>query len=189
MIERVHIIGATGRVGSAVSARLAERGVRLDGRLARPRPALRPRPRDRRGRVGDRHRPVGRARQRRNSALGARPARAQVRPPPPAVVLEGPWAGAARRRVGRGDRRVAFGPHARDLARRDARAADRSMLDDRDRAAYHAGAAFASNYLVTLRTLAGSLLEAVGCTAGGARPAHARRHRRWLRAHGADRPR
>ncbi len=33
-------------------------------------------------------------------------------------------------------------------------------LDDADRAAYHAGAAVASNYLVTLRRAAGSLLEA-----------------------------
>ena len=33
-------------------------------------------------------------------------------------------------------------------------------LEDANRAAYHAGAAFASNYLVTLRAAAGSLLEA-----------------------------
>jgi predicted short-subunit dehydrogenase-like oxidoreductase (DUF2520 family) len=36
------------------------------------------------------------------------------------------------------------------------------LLDDADRAVYHAGAAFAANYLVTLRALAGSLLEAAG---------------------------
>ena len=35
-------------------------------------------------------------------------------------------------------------------------------LDDASRAAYHAGAAIASNYLVTLRHAAGSLLEAAG---------------------------
>jgi predicted short-subunit dehydrogenase-like oxidoreductase (DUF2520 family) len=35
-------------------------------------------------------------------------------------------------------------------------------LLDEDRAAYHAGAAIASNYLVTLRHAAGSLLEAAG---------------------------
>jgi predicted short-subunit dehydrogenase-like oxidoreductase (DUF2520 family) len=35
-------------------------------------------------------------------------------------------------------------------------------LADRKRAAYHAGAAIASNYLVTLRRAAGSLLEAAG---------------------------
>ena len=35
-------------------------------------------------------------------------------------------------------------------------------LADANRAAYHAGAAFASNYLVTLRTAAGSLLETAG---------------------------
>ncbi len=31
MIERIQVVGAGGRVGSAVSARLAERGVLLDG--------------------------------------------------------------------------------------------------------------------------------------------------------------
>ena len=35
-------------------------------------------------------------------------------------------------------------------------------LADENRAAYHAGAAIASNYLVTLRQAAGSLLEAAG---------------------------
>ena len=35
-------------------------------------------------------------------------------------------------------------------------------LADEERAAYHAGAAMASNYLVTLRAAAGSLLEAAG---------------------------
>jgi predicted short-subunit dehydrogenase-like oxidoreductase (DUF2520 family) len=35
-------------------------------------------------------------------------------------------------------------------------------LDDAGRAAYHAGAAVASNYLVTLRHAAGALLEAAG---------------------------
>jgi predicted short-subunit dehydrogenase-like oxidoreductase (DUF2520 family) len=35
-------------------------------------------------------------------------------------------------------------------------------LDDANRAAYHTGAAFASNYLVTLRVAAGSLLEVAG---------------------------
>jgi predicted short-subunit dehydrogenase-like oxidoreductase (DUF2520 family) len=35
-------------------------------------------------------------------------------------------------------------------------------LDDRSRDVYHAGAAIASNYLVTLRLAAGSLLEAAG---------------------------
>ena len=35
-------------------------------------------------------------------------------------------------------------------------------LEDESRAAYHAGAAIASNYLVTLRNAAGSLFEAAG---------------------------
>ena len=41
-------------------------------------------------------------------------------------------------------------------------ACTRSTLADESRAAYHAGAAVASNYLVTLRQAAGSLLEAAG---------------------------
>jgi predicted short-subunit dehydrogenase-like oxidoreductase (DUF2520 family) len=36
------------------------------------------------------------------------------------------------------------------------------VLEDGMRSAYHAGAAIASNYLVTLRRVAGSLLEAAG---------------------------
>ena len=49
-----------------------------------------------------------------------------------------------------------------ELARADARAASRSRSPTSKRAAYHAGAAIASNYLVTLRRAAGSLLEAAG---------------------------
>jgi nucleoside-diphosphate-sugar epimerase len=49
MIERIRIVGARGRVGSAVSARLVERGIAHDA----PDPSsssVRPGPRDRRGR-------------------------------------------------------------------------------------------------------------------------------------------
>ena len=43
-------------------------------------------------------------------------------------------------------------------------------LLDENRAAYHAGAAIASNYLVTLRQAAGSLLEAAGAPPGALDP-------------------
>ena len=86
MIDSVRIVGARGRVGSAVSARLAERGVALDADDAGARPALRARPRDRRGRRADRARPVGRPRERRHAARGARAARAPLRAPSAADV-------------------------------------------------------------------------------------------------------
>ena len=78
MIEQVHLIGARGRVGAAVAARLAERGVALRSRRSRPRPAVRPRPRDPRGRRDDPAGPVGRPRERRDAARRPRPARAAV---------------------------------------------------------------------------------------------------------------
>ena len=53
MIESVNVIGARGRVGSAVSARLAERGVELREARGGARPPLRSRPGDRRGRRGE----------------------------------------------------------------------------------------------------------------------------------------
>ena len=62
-------------------------------------------------------------------------------------------------------------------------------LADDARAAYHAGASMASNYLVTLRAAAGSLLEAASAPARGARPAHPRRSRQRLRADRTDRAR
>ena len=78
MIERAQVIGA-GRVGSAIAARLRERGLDLVRGRSGARPALRSRPRDRRGGGGARARPLGRARQRRDAARGARPARAALR--------------------------------------------------------------------------------------------------------------
>ena len=42
MIDSIQIVGAHGRVGSAMSARLAERGVVLDAVDPGARPAVRP---------------------------------------------------------------------------------------------------------------------------------------------------
>jgi predicted short-subunit dehydrogenase-like oxidoreductase (DUF2520 family) len=58
---------------------------------------------------------------------------------------------------------------ARDVAHRLARVLGLEPfdLDEDKRATYHAGAAIASNYLVTLRRAAGSLLEAAGAPPTG----------------------
>ena len=96
-------------------------------------------------------------------------------------------AGAARRRVGGRHRRDRRGARGRSLARRARSACGRSISTTSDRAAYHAGAAIASNYLVTLRRAAGSLLEAAGAPPEALDPADAAHDRERLRAHGPDR--
>ena len=160
MIERIQVIGA-GRVGSAMSARLAERGFSLD----RPDPEI---------------------------VLLCVPDRAipdvahEVAPGPWIAHSSGatPLSALAPhvRRFGlhplqtftrsRGAEQLdgAFAAVTAefDEAREVAFWLARTLrlrpfeLDDRRRAAYHAGAAVASNYLVTLRRAAGSLLEAAG---------------------------
>ena len=162
MIESIRIVGARGRVGSAVSARLAERGVRLDGDEPELVLLCVPDRSDRRGCRGDRRRPVGRARQRRHAARRPRPAHATVR--------RCTRCSRSRRRAGRSSS-TAPGRRSPPRTARRARSGSGSRetlglrpfeLDDANRAAYHAGAAFASNYLVTLRAPHGSLLEAAG---------------------------
>jgi predicted short-subunit dehydrogenase-like oxidoreductase (DUF2520 family) len=160
MIESAHVIGA-GRVGSALAARLRERGVALspDGAelvlLCVP-----------------------------DRAIAEAAARVEIGPwvghvsgATPLAALE-PHA----RRFGlhplqtftraRGPEQIdgayaavtAESPEARDVAEWLARTLglEPFELADGKRAAYHAGAAIASNYLVTLRRAAGSLLEAAG---------------------------
>jgi predicted short-subunit dehydrogenase-like oxidoreductase (DUF2520 family) len=160
MIERAHVIGA-GRVGSAIAARLRERGLDLE----RPDPEL---------------------------VLLCVPDRAiaevaaEVAPGPWVAHVSGatPLAALAphRRRFGMHPLQTftrARGPEQLDgaFAAVTAETADAlavglwlattlglepfALADDK-RAAYHAGAAIASNYLVTLRRAAGSLLEAAG---------------------------
>jgi predicted short-subunit dehydrogenase-like oxidoreductase (DUF2520 family) len=161
MIDRIRIIGARGRVGSAVSARLAERGLRLDG----PEPEL---------------------------VLLCVPDRAiaevagEVAPGPWVAHVSGatPLAALAPhvRRFSLHPLQTftkARGPEQLDGAwaavtaeSEEARSVGFWLaetlglrpfeLEDAARAAYHAGAAVASNYLVTLRHAAGSLLEAAG---------------------------
>ena len=159
MIERVNVIGS-GRVGSAVSARLLERGLTLtqerpelvllcvpDRAIAEvaatslPAPGSRTSAARRRSRRSTRT-PGASACTRCRRSRAARP-------------------GAARRRVGRGH---GESDEAREVATWLAETLGLRPfpLADERRAAYHAGAAIASNYLVTLRHAAGSLLEAAG---------------------------
>ena len=160
MIERAHVIGA-GRVGSALAARLRERGVTLDADdaelvlLCVPDRAI------------------------AEVAAGIEPGPwvSHVSGATPLAALD-----PHRRRFGlhplqtftceRGPEQL-DGAFAAVTAETDeARAVgfwlagtlglEPFSLADGERDAYHAGAAIASNYLVTLRRAAGSLLEAAG---------------------------
>jgi predicted short-subunit dehydrogenase-like oxidoreductase (DUF2520 family) len=160
-IDSVRIVGAGGRVGSTVSARLAERGVRLDDAEAGLVLLC----------VPDRAIAEVAAR------IEAGPWMAHVSGATPLSALD-----PHERRFGMHPLQSfskSRGPEQLDEAwaavsgeNDDARAMGFELaeilglrpfeLDDGARAAYHAGAAVASNYLVTLRRAAGSLLEAAG---------------------------
>jgi predicted short-subunit dehydrogenase-like oxidoreductase (DUF2520 family) len=169
MIETVRVIGAGGRVGSAVSARLGERGVRLDAPdpdlllLCVPDRAI------------------------SEVAAGIAPgpwvAHVSGATPLEALVphtrrfslhplqsfsnsrgpeqLDGAWGAVTAESD---EAREAGLWLAETLGLRP------FLLDDGLRAPYHAGAAVASNYLVTLHALAGSLLEAAGAPAEALEP-------------------
>jgi predicted short-subunit dehydrogenase-like oxidoreductase (DUF2520 family) len=160
MFERIQVIG-TGRVGSAISARLAERGLSV----GEPDPEL---------------------------VLICVPDRviADVARELPAGPWVGHVSGATPlRALDPHERRFGMHPlqtftHRRGPEQLDGAHAAVSgeseqaleigfwlartlglhpfVLDDAHRSAYHAGAAIASNYLVTLRRAAGSLLESAG---------------------------
>ena len=161
MVESVQIVGAHGRVGSAVGARLAQRGVALDATT--PELVLLCVP--------------DRAIAEIATATPRGPWIAHVSGATPldaldphvrrfglhplqsfskdrgAEQLEGVWGGV-----------TAESEEAREVARQLAEILGLRVFDlaDDRRAAYHAGAAIASNYLVTLRAAARSLLEAAG---------------------------
>jgi len=161
MIESVRIVGARGRVGSAVSSRLAERGVLLDP--PEPDVVLLCVP--------------DRAISEVASETAPGPWIAHVSGATPLAALD-PHA----RRFSLHPLQSfskALGPEQLDgvwgavtAETSEAREVGRSLaetlglrafdLADDACAAYHAGAAMASNYLVTLRAAAGSLLEAAG---------------------------
>ena len=152
MIESIDVIGR-GRVGGAVRWRaLLERGLSYVDQSDAARAALRPGSRDRRRGGRDRARPLDRTRQRRDAPLRAlepHVRRFSVAPAPD--VHRRPWAGAARRRLGGRHGRDRRGARGRDLAGRDARPAAVRRSPTNRKPLYHAGAAIASNYLVTLR--------------------------------------
>jgi predicted short-subunit dehydrogenase-like oxidoreductase (DUF2520 family) len=161
MIERVRVVGARGRVGSAVSARLAERGVRLD--TPEPELVLLCVP--------------DRAIADVATSIPTGPWVAHVSGATPLEALD-----PHRRRFGihplqtftlrRGPEQLdgawaAVSGESEDALETATRLAEilglrPFVLDDDRRAFYHAGAAVASNYLVTLRRAAGSLLDAAG---------------------------
>ena len=161
MIDSVVVIGARGRVGSAMSARLRERGVRLDAdgadlvllcvpdrAIAEVAAGSAP------GRWVD-HRGGGP----RLAALAPHLRRFSLHPLQTFTLdrgpeqLDGAWAAVS----GETHDAIAAGTWLADtLGLRP------FVLHDARRALYHAGAAIASNYLVTLRRAAGELFDASG---------------------------
>jgi len=159
MIESIRVVGAGGRVGSTVSARLAERGVRLDE--DEPELVLLCVP----------DRAIAEA----SEEIAPGPWVAHVSGATPLSALD-----PHERRFGmhplqsfsksRGPEQLDGAWAAVGAESDEARAVGFWLaetlglrpfeLDDSSRAAYHAGAAIASNYLVTLRHAAGALLEA-----------------------------
>jgi predicted short-subunit dehydrogenase-like oxidoreductase (DUF2520 family) len=160
MIERAHVIGA-GRVGSAIAARLRERGVELasgepelvllcvpDRAIAEVAAGIAPGPW-------------------LAHVSGATPLTA-LAPHERRFVLHPLQTFTRDRGAEQLDGAYAAITAESDEARRVAEWLARVLglepfpLADAKRATYHAGAAIASNYLVTLRRAAGSLLEAAG---------------------------
>jgi predicted short-subunit dehydrogenase-like oxidoreductase (DUF2520 family) len=161
MIERIRIVGAGGRVGSAVSGRLTERGIALDAGdpelivLCVPDRAITEVAAD--TTVGPWIAHVSGATPLAALAphtrrFGLHPLQTFSKALGP-EQLDGPW-GAV----------TAESDEARDIGWWLAETLGLRPFDlaDDARAAYHAGASMASNYLVTLRAAAGSLLEAAG---------------------------
>ena len=161
MIESVDVIGANGRVGRAVSARLAERGVAVRGRaaqvvllcvpdraIAEVAAGLEPGPWVAHVSGGT---PL--------EALSPHARRFSLHPLQTfshdrgPEQLDGAWAAV----TGETGEALAV---ATSLA--DVLGLRPFVLEDRHRALYHAGAAIASNYVVTLRRAAGELLAAAG---------------------------
>jgi predicted short-subunit dehydrogenase-like oxidoreductase (DUF2520 family) len=159
MIESVTVIGAHGRVGSAVGARIVERGIELrsegadlvllcvpDRAIAEVAGEILPGPWVAHVSGGT---PL--------ATLAPHVKRFSVHPLQTfthdrgAEQLDGAWAAVS----GETDDAVGTGVELAELL-----GLRPFLLADERRALYHAGAAIASNYLVTLRRAAGALLEA-----------------------------
>jgi predicted short-subunit dehydrogenase-like oxidoreductase (DUF2520 family) len=159
MVESIRIVGARGRVGSTLSARLAERGILLDPPT--PELVLLCVP-DRAIADVASETPVGPwvahvsgatplaalAPHARRFGLHPLQSFSKARG---AEQLDGVWGAVTAETE---EARAVGWWLAETLGLRP------FDLDDNKRGAYHAGAAIASNYLVTLRAAAGSLLEA-----------------------------
>lgn len=161
MMESIQIIGAGGRVGSAVSARLEQRGIRVTDDepelvlLCVPDRAIA-------GVAMETPRGPWVAHMSGATALSAldpherrfsvHPLQSFTKSRGP-EQLDGAWAAVAAESP---EAQATGFELATELGLRP------FELADARRAAYHAGAAMASNYLVTLRAAAGSLLEAAG---------------------------
>ena len=161
MIEQIQIVGARGRVGSTVSARLAERGIPSDS--ATPQLVLLCVP--------------DRAIAEVAAETPAGPWLAHVSGATPLPALDPHTRRFSLHPLQSFSKEL--GPEQLDgvwgavsAESDDGRSVGRWLaetlgirpfdLDDDRRAAYHAGAAMASNYLVTLRAAAQSLLDAAG---------------------------
>ncbi len=161
MIDSVVVIGARGRVGSAVSARLLERGVDLredgadlvllcipDRAIATVAAEIEPGPWVAHTSGGT---PL--------AALGPHERRFSLHPLQTFTLdrgpeqLDGAWAAV----TGESQEAVEIATELAELL-----GLQPFVLADSRRALYHAGAAMASNYLVTLRRAAGGLLEGSG---------------------------
>lgn len=161
MIDSIQVIGARGRVGSAVSARLAERGIRLDEDepqlvlLCVPDRAIAEVAAEIAGGRWVAH--VSGATS--LAALDPHTRRFSMHPLQSFSSARGPeqldgvWAAVTAETE---EARMVGFWLAQTLGLRP------FELADDHRAAYHAGAAVASNYLVALRQAAGSLLESAG---------------------------
>jgi predicted short-subunit dehydrogenase-like oxidoreductase (DUF2520 family) len=161
MIEQIQIVGARGRVGSSMSARLAERGLALES--ADPQLVLLCVPDRAIAQVAG-ETPVGPwvahvSGATRLDALFPHERRFGLHPlqsfsrTGSAEQLDGAWGAVTAEND---DARAVGWWLAETLGLRP------FALADDERAAYHAGAAIASNYLVTLRAAGRSLLEAAG---------------------------
>jgi predicted short-subunit dehydrogenase-like oxidoreductase (DUF2520 family) len=161
MIDSVRVVGAGGRVGSTVSARLAERGVRVGGddahlvllcvpdrAIEEVAAAIEPGPWV--AHVSGATPLDALAAHERRFVLHPLQTFSKSRGP---EQLDGAWAAVSA------ETEEALGT---GFALAELLGLVPFELDDSARAAYHAGAAIASNYLVTLRRAAGSLLEAAG---------------------------
>ena len=186
------VVGA-GRVGSAVAERLAGRiptaiyGPRARRRGGGPRGRVRARPRDPRGCRRDPRRALDRPHERGTDARRARPAHPSLRAAPAADVRSRRRPRAARRSLGgrerRNDEALAVGFDVADLLGLHA-----FEIDDEEHPLYHAAAAIASNFLVTIHWAAAEL-RGRGRTPRSAPAADAPHDGQRLRAHRPRDPR